>query len=158
MRKWIVGSSLVVVAGLVVLFFATGPDDTDLINQAINESVVASKEGKPGSVLEHLSRSLSFNGMAVTDRTEIAKYIRLARPEVVFSTFHPEIDGDTAKVKADVSVKINYFSLQLDETVRDVEVTLARETGFRWLVFPASKWRITSVSAPELPLREAAFP
>ena len=158
MKKWIVGSSVTVVAGLIVLYFATAPSDEELIDQAIKDSVIASKEGKPGGVLDHLSRSLTFNGMPVSDRSEIAKYVRLARPDVVFGPYTPVVEGDSATVRADVAVKIQFQSLQMDQTVRGVEVELARETGFRWVVFPASKWRIASVSAPEMGTIGTEFP
>ena len=150
MKKWIIGSTFVVVAGLVALFFATAPSDDELIVLALNESAKASREGKPGSVLDHLSRSLMFNGNVVADRSEIAKYVRLARPDVVFGPIRPVVNGDSAVVNSDVAVKFQFQGLSMDQTVPDVEVKLAREVGFRWIVFPASKWRITSISAPEV--------
>lgn len=158
MKKWIITSAIVVFVGLVVLFFATAPSDEQLIDQAISESVLASKEGKSGGVLDHLSRSLTINGVPIKDRSEIAKYIRLASPKVVFGPYRPEIDGDEARVRTDVSVDINYLSFQMNQTVPDVEVILTRETGFRWVVFPASKWRIASISAPEIPVQQGFYP
>lgn len=158
MKKWIIGSGIVVLVGLVVLFFATSPSDDELIRQAINESTEASREGKAGSVLDHLSRSLTFNGNAIADRGEIAKYVRLASPDVSFSSYQPIIDGDTATVKADVAINIDYQGMHMDQIVPGVEVSLARETGFRWVVFPASKWRITSVSAPDLSSFSSVIP
>lgn len=150
MRKWIVGSATIVVVALGVLFFVTAPTDEQLIRQALDESTEASRKGEPGGVLDHLSSSLTFNGIPVMDKQEVSKYVRLAKPEIDFGPFKPVVEGDQAAVVADVHIKMDFQGLSLDQTVRDVEVRLAKETGFRWLVFPGKKWRITEVSAPDL--------
>lgn len=150
MRKWIVGSATVVVAALAVLFFVTAPTDEQLIRQALDESTEASRKGEPGGVLDYLSSSLTFNGIPVMDKQEVSKYVRLAKPEIEFGQYSPVVEGDQAAVVADVHIKMDFQGLSLDQTVPDVEVRLAKETGFRWLVFPGKKWRITEVSAPDL--------
>ncbi len=150
MKKWIIGSGLVAFATLVVLFFVTAPTDEELIRQAIAESTEASREGRPSEVLEHLSKSITFNGVPVFDRSEIMKVVRLSRPEVTFSDYQPVIEGENAVVVADVHVKMEFQGINLDETVPGVQVRLAKETGLRWLVLPGTKWRITEVTAPDL--------
>ncbi|HXH62389.1 MAG TPA: hypothetical protein VNI20_13660 [Fimbriimonadaceae bacterium] len=150
MKKWLWILSGVVVAVLAVVFVVTTPSDEQLVRQAIDESAQASQEGRPGGVLDHLSKSLTFNGAPVGDKAEISRVVRLAKPEVKFKDYTPSIDGDKATVIADVYVKLDYLGLHYDQNVRGVKVDLARERGFRWLVFPSSKWRITSVSAPDL--------
>ena len=151
MKKWIIGSAIVATGTLVSLFFATTPTDRDLIRQAIEESTEASREGRPGGVLDYLSRSLTFNGMEVrVDRGEIAKYVRLSRPDITFGEFEPVIEGDLATIEADVRIKMDFQSRRLDETVPGVQVRLARESGLRWLVLPGDRWRITEVVAPDL--------
>ena len=151
MRKWIIGSAIVAVGALALLFYVTAPSDKDLIRQAIDESTEASREGRPGGVLDYLSRSLTFNGMEVGfDRSEISKYVRLGRPDITFGDFDPVIEGDAATVTADVHIKMSFQSLNLDQTVQGVKVKLARESGLRWLVLPGDKWRITEVVAPDL--------
>ena len=150
MRNWLIGGGAVAVAGLVALFVATAPSDEELIRQAIAESSEASSQGKPGGVLEYLDPAFLFNSNPVFDRNEIARVVRLAKPEVEFSPFEPEIDGDEATVVADVKVKADYLTIHLDETLPAIEVRLKRTTGVRWLVFPGTKWKITEVSAPQL--------
>lgn len=151
MKKVLSVSATVVFLGLVALYFATAPSDDEMIRQAIDESAKAAREGKPGNVLEHLSRSLTINGMPVADRGEISKYIRLASPEVKFGQYSPVVEEDSATVKTNVAVKFSFQGISMDETIPNVEVKLSREPGFRWVVFPATKWRIASVSAPEIP-------
>lgn len=150
MKKAVILSALVAVVGLAVVYVVTLPSDEELIRQAIDESTEASREGRSGGVLEYLSKSISFNGMPVADRSEISRYIRLSRPEVTFGEFSPVIAGDEATVTADVAVKMDFQGLNLDETIPGVEVKLAKETAYRWIFVPSAKWRITDVSAPAL--------
>lgn len=150
MKKAVVVSVIVALAGLTGIYIATLPSDEELIREAIKESTLASREGRSGGVLEYLSKSISFNGMPVSDRAEISKYVRLSKPEVTFGAFEPQIEGKTASVKANVAVKIDYLGLNLDQTIPGVEVRLAKETTYRWVFVPAARWRITDVSAPDM--------
>jgi hypothetical protein len=150
MKKWIFGSVAVALAALAVLSYVTAPTDEQLIRQAIDESTEASRKGQPGGVLDYLSSSLTFNGLPIMDKQEVSKYVRLARPDITFGEFTPVVEGDRAAVVADVHIKMDWQGLKLDQTVPDVEVKLAKETGYRWLVLPGKKWRITEVMAPDL--------
>jgi hypothetical protein len=150
MKKWMIGSGAVAIVGLAALFFVTAPTDEQLIRQAIDESTEASRKGEPGGVLDYLSKSLTFNGLPIMDKQEISKYVRLAKPEITFGEFTPVVQDDKAAVVADVHLKMDFQGLSLDQTVPDVEVKLAKETGFRWLILPGKKWRITEVMAPDL--------
>ena len=150
MRNWFIGGGAVAVTALTVLFVVTAPSDEDLIRQAIAESSRASSEGKPGGVLEYIDPAFLFNNNPSFDRNEIAKAVRLAKPQVEFSSFEPVVEGDEATVVADVKVKLDYFSFNIDENLPGVEVRLKKTTGVRWLVFPGTKWKITEVSAPQL--------
>ncbi len=149
MKKWLIGSGLVAAAALTVLYFVTAPSDEELIQTAIADATQASREGRPGPVLDYLSKLFTFNGVPIMDRSEISKYVRLARPEIEFADFEPEIVGDDAVVVTDVHVKFSFQGMGMDQTVPNVQVRLARESGLRWLVLPGKKWRITEVSAPE---------
>lgn len=150
MKKWLIGSGVVALAALAVLFIATAPSDEELIRQAIAESTEASREGKPSEVLDYLSKSLTFNGQPVFERQELAKYVRLAKPDIQFGSYDPIIDGDEATVVADARVKFSFQSWNIDQSVPGVEVKLAKETGLRWLILPGARWRITDVKAPDL--------
>ena len=149
MKKWIIGA-VVALAAIAGLAYLTTPSDEELIRQAIVESTEASREGRPGGVAEHLSKSLTINGLDFIDRGEISRVVRLSRPEVTFGQYEPQVEGNEATVTADVALKIDYQGFMFDDTIRGVRVNLAKETGYRWLVFPSPKWRITEVSAPAL--------
>lgn len=158
MRKWIIASISVALPTLALLFVLTAPTDEELIRRALNESAEASREGRSGGVIDHLSRSLTFNGTLVTDRQEIAKYVRMSRPEVKFSHYTPVIDEDHARVVTDVYIKMEFQQLKFDETIQQVEIEFAKESGLRWLFLPGKKWRITSISGPDLASIPGTFP
>jgi hypothetical protein len=150
MKKWMIGSGLVAAAALTVLYFVTAPSDEVLIRRAITDATQASREGRPGPVLDYLSKLFTFNGVPIMDRGEISKYVRLARPDIEFGPFEPEVSGDQAVVVADVHVKFSFQGAGIDQTIPNVRIQLARESGLRWLVLPGKKWRVTEVTAPEL--------
>lgn len=148
MKNWIIASAIVVITGLTVLFIATAPTDEELIREALDESIQASREGKPNPVLDNLASSFTWNGQTVgLDRGEIAQFVRLSKPEIELGQYKTEINGDEAVIVTDVQVKIEIQTLKYDR----VEIRLRRDTGTRWLVFPSARWKIYEVSAPDLP-------
>ena len=148
-RKVLVVSCVVLVAALVGIFYATAPSDEELIERALEEAIVASREGKPGGVLEHLSRSMVYDGQQVLDWNKVSQYIKVAKPVIEIDANRPQIDGDQAIVVAKIDFKMGFQTLSIDETIDNVEIRFGRESGTRWLIFPAPQWKITEVSAPE---------
>jgi hypothetical protein len=141
----------VALAALLVIVFL-GWDrrsDKQLIQEAIDESVLASKEGRPGGVLEYISNSFTMNQEGPVDRREIAKFIKESKPDVEVGPFEPNVTGDVATIRADVSVKISTFGPQIQ--LPGVSVKFRKEHATRWLLFPTKKWRIVEAIAPEVP-------
>ena len=151
MKRWISASTIVAITGLTVLFIVTAPTDEQLIRSAIDESVQASREGKPNPVLDNLTRTFTWNGQTVgLNRSEVSRYVRLGRPEIDLAPYRPEINDDKATVVTDAHIKIEFQSLKFDQTVPGLEIKRKRETGTRWLVFPSARWKIYEVTAPDL--------
>ena len=151
MKKWIIASAIVVLSGLTVLFIVTAPTDEQLIRRAIDQSVQASREGKPNPVLDNLTRTFTWNGQTVgLNRSEVSRYVRLGKPEIDLGHYKPEINGEEARVVTDAHIKIEFQSLKFDQTVPGIEIKLKREMGTRWLVFPSARWKIYEVTAPDL--------
>ena len=150
MRNWIIASSAVALAGLTVLFLVTAPTDEELIREALEESVQASRDGRPSAVLDHLSRSLTFNGMPVGSRSEIADFVRRTKPEIELGPVEPVIEGDVATVVTSVRVNVSLPGFSAGQKVSQVQIRLARERGVRWLLFPGARWRISEVTVPDL--------
>lgn len=141
----------VVAAILVVLRFGLqSPSDQELISQALKESIQATKEGKPGGVLEHLSRSLVLNDEANVNRRDIADFIRDIKPDITVHDPKPTVAGERAEIVSDVTLKIGVLGVGISQNLSNVRIEFGREVGTKWGVFPTKAWRITSVSAPDI--------
>ncbi len=136
----------------LVRIYAFGPSDTQLIWEALDRSCQASRRGEPGGVMDQLSRSLTFNEEPVEDRHEIAKAIRLSKPEVTLAHSEPAIQGRRAQVVTSARVRLNYAGVNIDQSIPRVVIRLQKETGFRWLVMPYPKWRVVDVTVEEMAL------
>lgn len=146
--KTVLGVALVAVAAFGARMLLFGPSDRELIHQALDESIVAGKEGRPGGVLDYLSQSLTVNSEQLVDRRQIADFVRKAKPDVTLGPISPEIQGDMATVLTSVQVKFSGFGMSVDKEIPKVTITLRKESAVKWLVFPASQWRIVSVTVP----------
>ena len=148
-KKLMIASLIVALAGITALHFLTVPSDQEVIEETLMEAVEASKDGRSGGVLEHLSRSFSFNGQPIAERGEIAKVIRISKPDVAVTPTVPIIEGDTATMKVDVRFNMAFQMYSLDERIENVEVVFERQAGTRWLFFPYPKWKIVEVNLPD---------
>jgi hypothetical protein len=147
MRTW----SLVGLGGLLLAVLAApallGPSDRALIQQTMDEALRASREGRPGGVLENLSRSIRYNDMPLDNPQEVAEFIRNGRPDVTVADMSPDIQGGMATIESPVTVSLRYGPLPMTQTLPKVRFTLRKEVGTRWLVVPAPKWRLVSIEA-----------
>lgn len=151
-RAWVVGGSLLILllAGLMQVLLASGPSDEKLIREALQESLKAGKEGRPGGVVELLSDQLRFNDEVTPNKRQIAEFVRDSRPEVSVSEKSLEVRGDHALMVADVSVRLaTPFGISLDRTFQDVQLQFRREPAARLLVLPDRRWRLYRILAPD---------
>jgi hypothetical protein len=161
-RKWWIwcGLAVAAVAAALASMWLFQPSDEELIRQALDESVAAGREGRPGGVLEYLSQSFQINTQEPVRRSDIARVVRLNRPKVTLGPWQPRIAGDLAVVETSADVELGgldgggggaFDALKLPKTqfrLDSVTIRLRRETDRRWLVVPVKKWRVISVSAP----------
>ena len=152
-KSLLIGIPSVLVVGLIGAYYVTRPNDEALIQQTLKEAVVASKEGKANPVMDAISGSFKY-GEEMPDRRELARLIKEAKPEFSILTPTAKIEGDTAKVHSDVAVSFSFMTMTMDQTVKDVDITLAREPALDFGIVPSSKWRIVSVTGPALPQGE----
>ncbi len=145
MKKVGLGLIVVAVLGLFATLALTGPTDEQLIQEALQQSIQASREGKPGGVLEYLSRSLTYNDAPVGDRSEIAQFIRNSKPDVQVLDPKPRIEGDKAAIVSPVTVSMQLGPFQGEQRLDRVRITFTREMGTRWIVVPAPKWRVSDI-------------
>jgi hypothetical protein len=121
-----------------------GPSDDQLVRQALNEAILAGREGRPGGVLEHLSNSFKINSQQPTTFDK-ADFIRNSRPDVSVDDPTPIVVGDTARITSDVEIKINLAGNRIAQKVEAVSMVFRREDGLEWLIVPVKKWRLEQV-------------
>lgn len=123
--------------------------DRALIDQALDEAILASKEGRAGGVLDLLSRQLEVNGEPILQRGEIADFIKKQKPDVTIERTPLKLseDGKTAEMKAPVSVKLKLLTFEKTFTFQNVTFAFAKEEATEYLVIPTKKWRIVRVTA-----------
>lgn len=124
-----------------------GPSDKELIRQTMAEAVKAGREGRPGGVLESLSRSIRYNDMPVEDPRAVAEFVRKSKPDVTLLNPEPTIEGSQATIVSPVTLTLRYGPVPMTQTIPDVRFVLRREVGTRWLFIPAPKWRLVSIEA-----------
>lgn len=133
---------------LRLTLFAPQPDDQKLIKQALQDSLQASREGRPGGVLDILSTKFKINDQQPGSRWDIAKFIRDNKPEIEVENTNATISGDTARVITPVHVKISFLNQTWDQSMKDVTLVFQKEEGHKYLVVPTTEWHLTDVMVP----------
>lgn len=150
MSRSIRNVSLVAVAlivGLVGYSLLTRKGDQQLIQDALDQATLASQEGRPGSVLEYLSKSFEINGSEIINRDAVARFIRDQKPKVTLESTVADVNGATAVVVTPVELKMSP-PFNLSTSIPNVRIELAKEQTTRFLVIPDRQWRIVKVTVP----------
>ena len=95
--------------------------------------------------------------MCIRDRAEVARYIRNSKPEIYLENTAAIISGDTAQVVTPADLRIAVGPMPVTLHVDRVVITLAKETGTRFVVLPAPIWRIREIRADHLDLSQFSF-
>lgn len=138
--------------GLVIAFamyavLLPKPSDQKMIQDALEAAVVAGREGRPGSVLEHLSDSFEINGQQILNRSEIARFIRDQKPDVEVSSTVPTIEGSRAYIVTSIRLEMS-GPMKLSANIPNVRIEFTKEPSTRFLVIPSESWRLTRVEVP----------
>lgn len=142
-----------VVAGIglaAFAFFQDSGSDAEQIRKALDESILAAKEGRSGSVLELLSRDFRFNNQAMGPGRQVAEFIRDAHPDVTISEGEPIVDGDQAIIESAVSIKLG-APLNTTFELPKVRLQFRKERAAKWLIFPGHQWRLVRATSTEFP-------
>jgi hypothetical protein len=151
------GKVLMIVSGVLILGLGgraaiglmSRPNDQQLIEVALDESIQASKEGRPGGVMDKLSTNLKFNDMDTSsNRRQIADYIKNSRPDVDVLDKTAVITGEEARIVSPVKLTINLLgerTMDLDE----VTMIFRKEEDRAYVLFPTRKWKLSEVRVPE---------
>jgi len=139
------------VIGLLInfFFFSNRASDTELIQQALKDSIQASKEGRAGGVLDLLSTEFEVNQMRFTNIREISRVIRDMKPKVEIANWEPVVRGDSATLITPVTLSL----LTVSRTIPEVRMEFQKEDTMNWLVIPTKKWKLRRVRVSEEVLR-----
>jgi hypothetical protein len=147
----ILGALLVLLMGGRALFYAANPqDDKTLIQKALAESIKASKEGRPGGVMDKLSVNIKYNNENVgsADR-DIARYIRSSKPDIELENTIPVVTGDEATIVSPVNLKVALLGQSVSRRLNEVTLVFRKEADRDFLVFPTTRWKLAEVRVPE---------
>lgn len=146
---WVVLGVLVLLVGVKVgLTLFRSHDDLKEIRQALDESIQASREGRPGGVMDLLSSSLTLNGEQAPDARRIAQTIRDQKPDVTVQKLDPVVTGEKAVMLSPVDLKVNILGAGTSFHLDEVTLVFRKESAQEWLVIPTQKWRLTEVHLP----------
>lgn len=151
-KLWVgIAATVAVGGGLVVAGLMGGPSDKELIQAALKESIEASREGRPGGVLEYLSASFTVNDEKYGTR-DISRTIKDLKPNVELESTEPLIAGESATITSPVKLSVSLPPVSY--TVSQVTLAFSKESATKWLIFPAKKWRLTRIDIPEQVVQE----
>lgn len=123
-----------------------GPSDRELIQIALKDAIQASREGRPGGVLDFISKRFEVNGEQYGTR-DISKTIKDMKPDVEIERVEPTISGDAATITSPVRLSVSLPPVGMN--ISSVTIHFARENGTKWLIFPTKKWRMVRVEIPD---------
>jgi len=138
---------LVIALGLASGFgLFGGPSDRELIEIALKDAIQASREGRPGGVLDFISKRFEVNGEQYGTR-DISNTIKDMRPDVEIERPAPTITGDSATITSPVRLSVSLPPVGMN--ISSVTIHFARENGTNWLIFPTKKWRMVRIEIPD---------
>lgn len=146
-KRFAWGGAAALVAGLAAYIFLTQPTDEQLIDEALTESIQASRDGRPGGVMDHLAKNFTFNGQPAGSSLDIAKFIKGLKPDVEVMDRRPAIMGDTATITSPVNVTMGLGEGRVTSKIDRVEVVMRRSNGLRNLIIPTHVWKVQEVRA-----------
>ncbi len=136
-----------VVAVAIVVFLLVGAkhDDKAEIETALKNTLQASREGRPGGVVEYLASDVVVNGEHYNVNRQFDDFIRKYHPDITLGEVKPDIVGDKATVTSEIQFSVANQSVDIP----DVTFNLQRQQTRKWLVIPSQEWKVTGASAPE---------
>jgi hypothetical protein len=130
------------VGGRYIYGVATKVDDKTQIKEALAEAIKASKEGRPGSVIDKLSENFKVNEES-PGSSQIAGFVKNHHPEVDIKDTDPIVSSDTAQINSDITVKLDLMPGGWN--FKDAQIQFKKEAAMDWWIFPTSKWHLSAV-------------
>ncbi len=146
----VVGAMLVLlIGGRVILSVIHPENDADLIKQALTDSIQASKEGRPGGVMDKLSDNISLNGQNEgAFQGDIAHFIKTNKPDIQVENMTPSVTGDEATIVSPVTLTLSFLGQSVSHRIKDVTLLFRKETDHDFLILPTTRWKLAEVRIP----------
>ena len=96
-----------------------------------------------------LSTEELLNEFANMTVVQIADFVKNNHPEVDIKDADPVIDGDSARITSDITVKVDALGMNQTYTFKDAELVFTKEAATDWLIFPTKKWRLSTARVSE---------
>jgi hypothetical protein len=147
----ILGTVLVLLVGGRVMITVTHPqDDKTLIQKALTESIQASKEGRPGGVMDKLSDNIKYNGQNGSGyQRDIARFIKNSKPDIQVENLDPVVSGDEATIVSPVTLTVSMLGQSMSKRVKEVTLVFKKEEDHDFLIIPSTRWKLAEVRAAE---------
>lgn len=150
------GVASVAILGAIVAITLLKPyDDVKEIRKAIAESIKASKDGRPGGVLDHVSVDLRINESSIGGARDISDFVRKFKPDVEIPQVDPKVFTDSAQINTPIKLTLGMFGARQSYDLKDVIITMKKEEDRMWLVFPSHTWKVAEVRVPANSFPEA---
>ncbi|HWD41121.1 MAG TPA: hypothetical protein VG944_19895 [Fimbriimonas sp.] len=145
----IVGVLAILVAVRIGLSMASRPSDQEQIRKALDDSIKASKEGRPGGVMDLMSNHLTYNEQDTSSAMgQVAQVIKKQRPDVTVDDETASISGDNAQITSPVDLTLEFLGQKRTFHIKDVVLKFHKEPATEWLVIPTTQWKLVEVQAP----------
>jgi hypothetical protein len=148
-KKGLLIAAVSIVVVLIGSAFLFGPKDEALINEALDNSIRASRQGQPGGVAEYMSRNLTVEG-ETSPGFSINQVVRLMKPDVEVLNRDIVMNGSTAVIESPVNITYGAEGSKSTVKVNRATITFARESGMRWWIIPYPKWRVRDIKTDGL--------
>jgi hypothetical protein len=147
----IVGTLLLMLIGGKVFIALNSPqDDRKQIQEALADSIKASKEGRAGGVLDKLSANIKYNDQDVAGASrDIARYIRDNKPDIEVQNTDPDVKGDEASIVSPVTLKMSLLGQSMSRELKEVTLIFRKEPDRAFLIFPTTRWKLAEVRVPD---------
>jgi hypothetical protein len=149
-KAWFFGVVFALVLLLVLrvgISLSNRPSDQVLIERALDEAIQASKEGRPGGVLDLLSANLKVNDQLIgASNREIANFVRDQKPDVKVLEPSARIIGEEGRIVSLVDLDLGILGVR---RLKEVTMIFRREEATELVFIPTTKWRLVEVRVPD---------
>ena len=142
-----IGGLVLLVGGKYVANTFFGPSDEDLIRTALTEAITASKEGRPGGVMDFIGDSFKINNTNIGGR-QVADFVRNQKPDISIDYHKPQFGNDLARMTSTAKVKFGMLGFSQDIALKNITLDFKKESATDFLLLPVKKWRLVSVQVP----------